>query len=153
MRGNAFSVSSQEDRDYLANTLSFVRDEWAPRLAVFDTFGQSLGSYDENSATDINQIARYLNDLKIHQGCSFLLVDHSAHESKRARGSSAERGAWDAEFFVSRKDDVITVKNSKVIDSPKAKDFTMQLIQRHNSLVLQETKTPVTHTDVLRDLI
>ena len=29
----------------------------------------------------------------------------------------------------------------------------MQLIQRHNSLVLQETKTPVTHTDVLRDLI
>ena len=153
LRGNAFSFSSQEDRDYLANTLSFVTERWAPRLVVFDTLGQSLGCYDENSASDMNLIARYLNDLKIHHSCSFLLVDHSGHESKRARGSSAKRGAWDAEFFVSRKDDLITVRNTKQKDAPAFKDFTMQLVQRHNSLVLKETKTPTTHVDVLRDLI
>ena len=137
----------------MANTLSFVTERWTPRLVVFDTLGQSLGSYDENSASDMNLIARYLNDLTIHHSCSFLLVDHSGHESKRARGSSAKRGAWDAEFFVSRKDDLITVKNTKMKDAPTAKDFTMQLVQSHNSLVLKETKTPTTHVDVLRNLI
>ena len=73
LRGNAFSFSSQEDRDYLANRLSFVSARWAPRLVVFDTLGQSLGCYDENSASDMNLIARYLNDLTpVHQLSSHL---------------------------------------------------------------------------------
>lgn len=152
-RGGSFCFSSQNDRDYLADMLAFTSKYWQPRLVIFDTLGQSLGDADENSASDINRIARFLNDLKIAHDCSFIWIDHSGHETKRTRGSSAKTGALDAEFFVARKGDQITVTNTKMKDAPRCKPITLEAIQKHNSLILVEAKPDPSHADVLLEIM
>lgn len=151
-RGGSFSFTSQKDRDYLADLLAFAH-EFAPRLVIFDTLGQSLGDADENSASDINKIARFLNDLKLAHDCSFLWVDHSGHESKRARGSSAKGGALDFEYYVKRKGDQIEVTNTKMKDAPRSKPFTMEASQCHGSLVLEHVAPDPSHADLLLAII
>ena len=151
-RGGSFSFTSQQDRDYLADLLAFAHD-FAPRLVIFDTLGQSLGDADENSASDINKIARFLNDLKLAHDCSFLWVDHSGHESKRARGSSAKGGALDFEYFVKRKGEHIEVRNTKMKDAPRSKPFTMEASPRHGSLVLEHVAPNPSHADLLLAVI
>ena len=151
-RGGSFSFTSQKDRDYLADLLAFAHD-FAPRLVIFDTLGQSLGDADENSASDINKIARFLNDLKLSHDCSFLWVDHSGHESKRARGSSAKGGALDFEYFVKRKGDQIEVTNTKMKDGPRSKPFTMEATPSHGSLVLKHVAPNPSHADLLLAII
>lgn len=151
-RGGSFSFTSQKDRDYLADLLAFAH-EFAPRLVIFDTLGQSLGDADENSASDINKIARFLNDLKLAHDCSFLWVDHSGHESKRARGSSAKGGALDFEYFVKRRGDQIEVTNTKMKDAPRSKPFTMEAVPCHGSLVLNHVAPNPSHADLLIKII
>jgi hypothetical protein len=151
-RGGSFSFTSQKDRDYLTDLLAFAH-EFAPRLVIFDTLGQSLGDADENSASDINKIARFLNDLKLSHDCSFLWVDHSGHESKRARGSSAKGGALDFEYFVKRRGDQIEVTNTKMKDAPRAKSFTMEAMSCHGSLVLNHIAPNPSHADLLIAII
>ena len=151
-RGGSFSFTSQKDRDYLADLLAFAH-EFAPRLVIFDTLGQSLGDADENSASDINKIARFLNDLKLAHDCSFLWVDHSGHESKRARGSSAKGGALDFEYFVKRKCDQIEVTNTKMKDAPRGKSFTMEAVPYHGSLVLNHVAPTPSHADLLMAIV
>ena len=151
-RGGSFSFTSQHDRDYLADLLAFAHD-FAPRLVIFDTLGQSLGDADENSASDINKIARFLNDLKLAHDCSFLWVDHSGHESKRVRGSSAKGGALDFEYYVKRKGDQIEVTNTKMKDAPRSKSFTMEAVPSHGSLVLKHVAPNPSHADLLIAII
>ena len=151
-RGGSFSFTSQKDRDYLADLLAFAH-EFAPRLVIFDTLGQSLGDADENSASDINKIARFLNDLKLAHDCSFLWVDHSGHESKRARVSSAKGGALDFEYFVNRKGDHIEVTNTKMKDAPRSKPFTMEAVHCNGSLVLNHVAPNPSHADLLIKII
>jgi len=151
-RGGSFSFTSREDRDYLADLLAFA-GEFAPRLVIFDTLGQSLGDADENSASDINKIARFLNDLKLAYDCSFLWVDHSGHESKRARGSSAKGGALDFEYFVKRKGDQIEVTNTKMKDAPRVNPFTMETSECHGSLVLKLVEPKLSHADLLLKIV
>ena len=101
-RAASFSFSSEKDREFLKANLSGKKD-FAPRAVFFDTLGQSLGDFDENSAKDINKVARYLNDLKSEFNCSFFWVDHAGYEARRSRGSSAKFGALDTEYFITRK--------------------------------------------------
>lgn len=149
-RSGAFSLTRSEDKDWLADL--FI-GEFSPRLVIFDTLGQSLGDADENSASDINRIARYLNDLKLSHHCSFFWIDHSGHEGGRARGSSAKGAALDVEFFVKRKGNQIVVKNTKMKDAPRADTFCLAAHAKHDSLLLEKAIEEPTHADVLFDII
>ena len=151
-RGGGFSFTSQADRDYLADLLAYA-NEFAPRLVIFDTLGQSLGDADENSASDINKIARFLNDLKLAHDCSFLWVDHSGHESKRTRGSSAKGAALDFEYYVKRKGDQIEVTNTKMKDAPRRKPFTMKASPYRGSLILKHVAPNPSHAELLMAII
>ena len=122
-------------------------------MVFFDTLGQSLGSYNENSAKDINRVARYLNDLKSEFNCSFFLVDHAGYEAKRSRGSSAKFGALDTEYFLTRTGNGLNVKNTKMKDSIKNAVLHLQAEQLHGSLILQQIEQPQTHTDTLLKIV
>ena len=151
-RSASFSFSDEDDLQFLRNKLN-VASEFAPKAVFFDTLGQSLGSYDENSARDINRVARYLNDLKSEFNCSFFLVDHAGYEAKRSRGSSAKFGALDTEYFLTRSGDGLNVKNSKMKDDVKNAILHLQTEQLHGSLILKQIEKPQTHTDTLLKII
>ena len=152
IRSKSFSFSSEDDLQFLRNTLS-VSSEFAPKAVFFDTLGQSLGSHDENSAKDMNKVARYLNDLKSEFNCSFFWVDHAGYEAKRSRGSSAKFGALDTEFFVSRTGDELKVQNTKMKDADKCSTLYLQSEQLHGSLILKQIEQPQTHTETLLKII
>ncbi|MDA8578974.1 AAA family ATPase [Rhodobacteraceae bacterium] len=71
-RSTSFSFSTDEDLQFLRDKFD-VSSQFAPKAVFFDTLGQSLGAYDENSAKDVNKVARYLNDLKSEFNCAFFL--------------------------------------------------------------------------------
>nr|BDD46942.1 hypothetical protein 5 [Paracoccaceae bacterium] len=147
-RGGGFSFTDENDRHWLANELN-REPEFSPRLIIFDTLGQSLGAADENSASDINRIARYLNDLKIAHDCCFLWIDHSGHDGNRARGSSAKGAALDVEFHIKRKGDQISLRNTKMKDAPRAKTIHLEAKPRYDSLILEQVTPEPTHAEVL----
>lgn len=151
-RSASFSFSDEDNLQFLRNKLN-VASEFAPKAVFFDTLGQSLGSYDENSAKDINRVARYLNDLKSEFNCSFFWVDHAGYEAKRSRGSSAKFGALDTEFFVSRTGDELKVQNTKMKDADKCAVLYLQSEQLHGSLILKQIEQPQTHTETLLKII
>ena len=151
-RSASFSFSDEDDLQFLRNKLN-VASQFAPKAVFFDTLGQSLGSYDENSAKDINRVARYLNDLKSEFNCSFFWVDHAGYEAKRSRGSSAKFGALDTEFFVSRTGDELKVQNTKMKDADKCAVLYLQSEQLYGSLVLKQIEQPQTHTETLNKII
>ena len=151
-RASSFSFSSEEDREFLANKLN-VSDEFAPRAVIFDTLGQCLGSYDENSAADMNRIARFLNDLKTAHDCSFIWIDHSGHEGKRSRGSSAKFDVLDAEFSIQRNGNEVTIRNTKMKDFTRADPIQLTTHERHNSLILEEAEPTQSNTDRLLQII
>ena len=103
-----------------------VSSEFAPKAVIFDTLGQSLGGYDENSAKDVNKVARYLTDLKSEFNCAFFWVDHAGYEAKRSLGSSAKFGALDTEYFVARDGDALKVTNTKMKDDRKCSVLYLQ---------------------------
>ena len=151
-RSASFSFSDEDNLQFLRNKLN-VASEFAPKAVFFDTLGQSLGGYDENSAKDINRVARYLNDLKSEFNCSFFWVDHAGYEAKRSRGSSAKFGALDTEFFVSRTGDELKVQNTKMKDADKCAVLYLQSEQLCGSLVLRQIEQPQTHTETLHKII
>lgn len=88
-----------------------------PAMVIIDTLHRNMGG-DENSAKDI---ARLLSNIDNHirpLGCAVLLVHHSGHgATDRARGSSSIKGSLDAEYSVSKTENIVVLKNEK------AKDF------------------------------
>lgn len=73
-----------------------------PKLIVVDTLHRFM-SGDENSAKESGLFIDACYDLKSQFGCSVLLVHHTGNgdeAQKRARGSSAWRGALDIEISV-----------------------------------------------------
>lgn len=80
-----------------------------PALIVIDTLARNFGAADENSTSDMNQfIACIDNRLRLPWGCAVLVIHHSGKDGSRgARGSTALRGALDAEYEISRGDDKI----------------------------------------------
>ena len=151
-RSASFSFSEKKDRDFLRASLERKQD-FAPKAIFFDTLGQSLGDFDENSAKDINNTARYLNDLKSEFNCSFFWVDHAGYEAKRSRGSSAKFGALDTEYYITRKSEIIKVSNSKMKDADKFHTIHLEGIPTHGSLVLRKIEAPKTHSEILFEII
>ena len=151
-RAASFSFSSEKDREFLRAKLRSNSD-FTPRAVFFDTLGQSLGDFDENSAKDVNKVARYLNDLKSEFNCAFFWVDHAGYEARRSRGSSAKFGALDTECFIARKGEGIKVSNTKMKDSEQFADLYIEATQKHGSLILTKIDAPKTHSEILYAII
>ena len=92
-----------------------------PALVVLDTLTRNFGPGDENSTADMTKFIAGLDWMMGNQSTR-LLVHHSGHSDKsRGRGSSALRGAVDAEYMIERKNDAVTLSCHKMKDAQEFK--------------------------------
>lgn len=101
-----------------------------PALIVIDTMARNFGG-DENSATDVGQFIRHADTLRRRWKATVLIIHHSGKVGdKGARGSSALKGAVDAEYEVNRgaEDKVIRLTPRKMKDAEEPQPLAFELI-------------------------
>ncbi|MGN8064921.1 AAA family ATPase [Ralstonia sp. 22111] len=108
-----------------------------PALIVVDTLARNFGGGDENSAADMGMFISNLDLLRRSWQATVLIVHHSGKDARRgARGSTALRGAVDAEFEVTKgQDDVIRLLASKMkeADMPSPLAFRLRTVEFQDS--------------------
>lgn len=125
-------LSSATNAARVAEAVQAIADNTgeAPVLIVIDTMARNFGG-DENSATDVGQFIRNVDALRRHWKATVLIVHHSGKDSDRgARGSSALKGAADAEYEVSRNEDdkIIRLTPRKMKDAEEPEPLAFELI-------------------------
>lgn len=104
-----------------------------PRLIIIDTVARNMGG-DENSTQDMNLFIEHLDGLLRHPyKAAVLCVHHSGKASPgQARGSTALRGALDAEYQVEmdQSSKMIVLSNKKMKDGevPQEKRFSIRQV-------------------------
>ena len=129
-----------------------------PTLIVIDTMARNFAG-DENSAMDVGSFVRNADHLRRQWGATVLIVHHSGKDGdKGARGSSALKGAVDAEYEVTRSTDDglirLTARKMKDADTPPPLAFelvgvvvpdTTGALVESAALQQAEYSTPVTY--------
>lgn len=112
-----------------------------PLLIIIDTVARSIVGGDENSAKDVSVFIDRVDALRRKYGASALLVHHSGIMDKgRLRGSSAWKGALDAEFLIEAsgpENMLVTVSCKKMKDAPIPAPFSFEAVE----YVVMETRT------------
>lgn len=102
-----------------------------PTLIVIDTLARNFGG-DENSATDVGNFVRHVDTHLRHKwNATTLIVHHSGKDGGRgARGSSALKGAADAEYEVGRnaEDKIIRFTPRKMKDAEEPSPLAFELV-------------------------
>ena len=110
----------------------------APLLIVIDTVARSMVGGDENSAKDTGIFIERVDALRRKYGASCLLVHHNGVVDKgRLRGSSAWKGALDAEFHVTLEGDIVTLSCKKMKEAAEPEPISF----RSCEYVVMEGKT------------
>lgn len=100
-----------------------------PAVIAVDTLNRFL-SGDENSAQDTKVFLDSCAALTQEFGCTILVVHHTgvaAEAQGRARGSSAWKGALDAEITVENNKGIMAVKQTKMKDAEAQEPLYMSL--------------------------
>jgi phage/plasmid primase-like uncharacterized protein len=116
-----------------------------PSMIIIDTVARNMGG-DENSTQDMNAFIQHLDTyLRQPWKCCVLVVHHSgAMDKERSRGSTALRGALDAEYKVALDSGSKTIqfesKKMKDAEMPAAKNFQitqidLPILDKHNLAV------------------
>ena len=96
-----------------------------PAIIVVDTMARALpGDADENSSKDVGSFIDECDRLQTKYNCVVLIVHHTGHAdsaSKRARGSSAIKGAMDVEILISKDRTVEWTKTKDMEPHPPIK--------------------------------
>jgi hypothetical protein len=126
----------------VANAVQCLSDENAqkPALIVVDTLARNFGG-DENSQEDMGAFIANLDAFLRKSGewsATVLVVHHSGHADKtRGRGSSALKGAVDAEYSVAKDDSgIVRIEATKMKDagSPDPVAFQMEVVELEGEL-------------------
>ena len=102
-----------------------------PLLVVIDTLARNFGG-NENDAKDMASFINHLDKyLRIKYGCCVLIIHHSGHQSDRARGSTALKGAVDIEYGLKldEKTKQISLQNHKMKEGELRKEQSLMLKQ------------------------
>lgn len=103
-----------------------------PSMIVIDTVARNMGG-DENSTQDMNQFIEHVDALLRHPyRAAVMLVHHSGKASPgQARGSTALRGALDAEYMVEQDggSKMIKMTNKKMKDGEVPTDISFSIKQ------------------------
>lgn len=97
---------------------------WNPDIIIIDTLNRYM-SGDENSAQDTRTLLNCVDSLRNIYNCSGIYVHHTGNNEdaqKRARGSSAWRGALDFEISVIQDEET----KQRVIEQTKMKDAELK---------------------------
>jgi hypothetical protein len=109
------------------------------RLVVIDTLHRNMGAGDENSSKDFSVFLSNLDCYIKTEHCAVLIVHHSGHGANdRARGTSAIRGAMEAEFGVTKDENtqVITFKCHKMKNHQEPVPMCFEMNTVGDSVVL-----------------
>ena len=111
------------------------------QMIIVDTLARHY-SGDENTAIDMSDFVRTLDQLKQFYGATILVVHHlgKAHE-KGPRGSTALRGALDTEILIKKERDKQTVTNTK---QREAEPFDPMSFQFNQVNMSDENGKPIT---------
>ena len=116
-----------------------------PSMIVIDTLARNMGG-DENSTQDMNSFIQHLDTyLRQDYKCCVLVVHHSgAMDKDRSRGSTALKGALDAEYKCQLDSGSKTIqfesKKMKDAEMPAAKNFQitqvdLPILDKHGNAV------------------
>lgn len=116
-----------------------------PSMIVIDTLARNMGG-DENSTQDMNSFIQHLDTyLRQDYKCCVLVVHHSgAMDKDRSRGSTALKGALDAEYKCQLDSGTKTIqfesKKMKDAEMPAAKNFqitqvNLPILDKHGNAV------------------
>lgn len=161
----------QENFVVLGDAVSFLTSEFEllhdmlaklnrkPALIVVDTLARCAAGGDENSAQDMGLLIRACDRLRKLTGATVLLVHHAGKsDAKQERGSSALRGACDAMFATSLKDEgekraELTCEKQKEGEQFAPKWFRLEVVEvgldengsvRHSGRVVLDEQGPGT---------
>lgn len=101
-----------------------------PQMIVIDTMARNFVG-DENSATDVGQFVSNLDRMRRQWNAMILIIHHSGKASERgSRGSSALKGAVDAEYELKRDDTdkLIRLIAHKMKDADHPPPLTFELV-------------------------
>jgi len=100
-------------------------------LIIVDTLSRVMGDGDENTAPDIADLIKNLDQLRDATGANVMLVHHTGKDLARgARGHSSLRAAIDTEIELTRDDEgMITAEITKQRDGPTGVKFNYMLRQ------------------------
>lgn len=111
------ATPSLMDRDDMSELVAAIVAAGGADLCIMDTFAQMTAGADENSAGEMGRALAHAKALKVATGATVMIVHHTGKDSTRgARGSTAIRGAADAEIEVAKLD------TGRVIRTTKQKD-------------------------------
>lgn len=121
-----------------------------PYLIVVDTFGLIMGSGDENSAANVNQVMKAARRMQVKVDCTIVFIHHTNKGGVQERGSGALRGRMDTMIQVLPDDDLIRVESSKTRDQkpfePKSYKLLPVAVEGKG-----ETLVPVPAEQVIRE--
>lgn len=101
---------------------------WKPGLIIIDTLARVMAGSDENSATDMGRFVGNCGRLADRLGCLVLAVHHVGKNTDAGmRGSSALHGAADAEWCVSNKDGMRSIRLVKSKEGSDNISWSFQL--------------------------
>jgi len=119
------------DESDLELVVSRIEEEGIePSLIVLDTLARCFVGGEENSAMEMGQFVEGLEWLRRKTGAAVMVLHHTGKQAQEMeRGSTALRGAADVMIRVSKKDNLITVRNNKQKDDEEFKDIHLRLKQ------------------------
>lgn len=121
------NFGSKEDLALLKSYL----DTQEISLIIIDTLARATAGMDENSVQDMSPFMEHLGQLTRQYGCSTLVVHHTGKSSSQeARGSSAIKGAMDAEFRLEQTQSGIMLCCNKMKDGDEFDPIRMKLISQ-----------------------
>jgi hypothetical protein len=129
----AIVVPDRKVLGHLRDEVLAIQDRLAAPLSwiVLDTLNRNFGGGDENSTQDMNAFIQHIDTyLRQPYRCAVMIVHHSGTADKdRGRGSSALKGAIDAEYKVqldqSTKMIQLEAKKMKEAEMPPALNFNL----------------------------
>lgn len=119
-----------------------------PKLIVIDTMARNFVG-DENSATDVGQFVTNVDNMRRRWDATVLIIHHSGKDSQRgSRGSSALKGAVDAEYELSRDEGTkqIRLSGHKMKDADLPPHLMFEMVQQQVWL----NENDVTSSAILR---
>lgn len=117
----SFDFYKEDEVEDIIRQIDLIHDKGIKPVAIFiDTLARNFTG-DENSSKDVAVYVKGIEFLCKKYNCAVVTVHHSGHGDKdRVRGSSALKGAHDAEFCVLKDNDFTsTISCTKLKDGKK----------------------------------
>lgn len=124
----AVGFLSEEEMTNLVDTIHKIKKDQV-KLVIFDTVARCL-SGDENSAQDIGEAIKQMDNIRNTFNCAVIPIHHSGKDRDRgARGSTALIGAVDVSLKVERLDKVVAMVTEKQKDAEAMEPVVFETYQ------------------------